>query len=158
MEEWRIIPGFEKYEASNLGRIRSVNKEPRSKADRVITARECNGGYLFVSLNRKSVMVHKLVALAFIGARPHPSFQINHKDGDKTHNAVANLEYCTASQNYIHAIQTGLAKTKITASAADQIRAQRASGASIATIAKTFRISTGMAYRIVRGEAWKAVS
>lgn len=50
------------------------------------------------------VKAHRLIALAFL---PNPSHHrvINHKDRNKTNNAPSNLEWCTSSQNTIHAIQ-----------------------------------------------------
>lgn len=51
--------------------------------------------------------VHRLVATAFI---PNPKRlpQVNHLDGNKLNNHVANLEWCDAYDNVMHAIRTGL--------------------------------------------------
>ena len=47
--------------------------------------------------------VHRLVALAFLVPPPTPQHsQVNHKDGDKQNNAVANLEYVTPAENAAH--------------------------------------------------------
>ena len=56
-----------------------------------------------------SSFIHRLKASAFI---PKPDTQkflfVNHKDGDKLNNELDNLEWCTASENCIHAYITGL--------------------------------------------------
>jgi len=50
--------------------------------------------------------VHRWIALAFLG---HPNGrEINHKDGNKQNNAISNLEYCTRSENILHAYKYGL--------------------------------------------------
>ena len=52
--------------------------------------------------------VHGLVARAFLGPKPSPKHtQINHKDGDRGNNSVANLEYVTPSENMLHRYSNG---------------------------------------------------
>ena len=47
--------------------------------------------------------VHRLVAASFLGLPPSPEhFQINHKDGNNSNNAVENLEYVTPAENIAH--------------------------------------------------------
>lgn len=66
-------------------------------------------GYPTVSVERKPVMVHRLVALTHL---PNPDRLpcVNHKDGDKRNNHVENLEWCSYSHNAKHAHETGLWK------------------------------------------------
>jgi len=107
-EVWKDIPGYEgRYEASSLGRIRSM---PRG----VIRKQETDGGgYKRVTLaktgeKKKWLLVHRLVALAFL-SNPEDKPQINHRDGVKANNCVSNLEWCTAKENKDHAMAHGLA-------------------------------------------------
>jgi hypothetical protein len=46
--------------------------------------------------------VHYLVMATFVGPRPE-KLVINHLDGDRSNNTLSNLEYCTVSQNMLHA-------------------------------------------------------
>lgn len=101
MEEiWRYVPGYERlYEVSNTGKVR--------KADGKEMAGNLNSyGYRVVSLTRngkkKDKKVHRLVAMAFIDQVPGKDF-VNHKDGNKTNNAVWNLEWVTRGENNRHA-------------------------------------------------------
>ena len=67
-------------------------------------------GYHHIIANRKNRNVHRLIAETFI---PNPDNLpcVNHKDGNKLNNAVDNLEWCTHSENTLHAFRTGLQKS-----------------------------------------------
>ena len=72
-------------------------------------------GYMLVDIHINGIgytkQLHRLVAMAFI---PNPDMleTVNHKDGDKTHNYVENLEWMTRLDNVRHAWKTGLAKPR----------------------------------------------
>jgi len=55
-------------------------------------------------------MVARLVALAFLPIPKKERKYINHINGVKTDNRVENLEWCTQSENQLHAIKMGLQK------------------------------------------------
>lgn len=81
----------------------------RLKPEREMTYTLNNRGYLSVVVRRKTHMLHRLVANAFIPNLENKPF-VNHIDGDKTNNMVNNLEWCTAAENNAHARATGLHK------------------------------------------------
>ena len=69
-------------------------------------------GYMKVSLHlngKAQLLVHQLVALHFI-PNPYKYVQVNHLDGDKTNNAVGNLQWVSSSENIQHSLETGLRK------------------------------------------------
>ena len=65
--------------------------------------------YKSIQLKRKNYKVHRLVAKTFIpNSDPENLTEVNHKDGNKFNNKVENLEWCTSSENSIHALETNL--------------------------------------------------
>lgn len=101
-EIWKQPEDFPKYEISNLGRVRNAATKfiySTYKSDR---------GYQRIALyyargKRKIWQVHRLVMLAFVG-KPEKNQVINHKNGVKTDNRLANLEYVTQKENIAHSI------------------------------------------------------
>lgn len=114
IEEWKPITGYEKdYEVSNLGRVRSKDilvwggKSYYQKKGKVLKHGLGGTGYYTVSLRGKTHKVACLVANAFL-IKESDSDYVNHIDGDKTNDNVANLEYVSPSSNSKHASITGL--------------------------------------------------
>ena len=107
MENWRFIEANSDYMVSDHGRILSFKGKSKLIISSSITAK----GYEYVAIRQKGIYVgysvHCLVATAFI---PNPKRlpQVNHLDGNKLNNHVANLEWCDAYDNVMHAIRTGL--------------------------------------------------
>ncbi len=112
-QKWKPIKEWEgRYDISNDGKIRSwYYGKKRLSEPRVLKTKVDRYGYEVVSLHqgkrKKSYMVHRLVAQAFL-PNPHTLPQINHKNGVKTDNTVKNLEWCTVAFNIQHAFQKKL--------------------------------------------------
>ena len=99
MEEWRAVPSWEgHYEVSNQGRVRSVERVIEfadgrvRKFPAVVRSTHTDGfGYLKLTLKRtkrqERVLVHQVVAAAWIGPRP-AGFDVCHNDGNKTNNTI----------------------------------------------------------------------
>lgn len=102
-EVWKTIDGFENYQVSNFGRVKSFAK----KTPKILTTNANDGiGYVRVQLyknkQRAFFRIHRLVAMAFI-PNPENKPEINHKNGIKKDNRVENLEWATYSENENHA-------------------------------------------------------
>lgn len=160
-EEWRPVVGWEgHYEVSNLGRVRHTS-------GRIKLARLC-GGYPRVSLYRNgerlTPSVHGMVAAAFIGPRPI-GCQVNHKDGDRTHNTAGNLEYLTASENNLHknrilGSQVGERnpRAKLTWAVVAEVRRRyRNGGVTQRDLAGDYGVNHRCIGRIIAGEIWVPV-
>lgn len=112
-EIWRPIKGYEGfYEASNMGRVRSLDRICHHK-DGIKTRRKgrvlkssLRSGYPFVVLQLEArteqIHVHRLVAAAFC-PMPAGANMVNHIDSDRTNNRADNLEWTTHAGNTAHA-------------------------------------------------------
>lgn len=113
MQEWRDIKGYEgKYQVSNLGNVKSLNFHRKNK-ECLLTPKIDKDGYLEIALYKngksKYYRIHRLVAIAFISNNENKK-EVNHINGIKSDNRVDNLEWCTSSENQVHAYKTGLQK------------------------------------------------
>ena len=110
MENWKDIKGYEGfYQVSDLGRVKSLERDVycqngivRHIEEKILVPNLNNKGYQYVGLSkngkRKGMLVHRLVALAFIPNLENKS-QINHKNEIKNDNVVENLEWCENKYN-----------------------------------------------------------
>ena len=95
-EKFVKIKGYEGYEVSNTGKIKSL------KTNRLLTPQKNNCGYLYILLtdSNKKVkinLIHRLVFDSFIGITD--GLEINHLDEDKENNRLDNLELITHEDN-----------------------------------------------------------
>lgn len=166
-EEWKDIPEFEGYQASNLGRIRSLlmfKYHNHKDLEQSVLKPRNNFGYLTVRLktkdgNRNYFSVHRLVAKAFIN-NPVNKPQINHIDGVKHNNKIENLEWCTASENVKHAFDNGLKTTKkgieshhskLTEQSVLEIYYSKESNK---TLSKKYNVQENAIFKIKHGRTW----
>lgn len=107
-EEWRGIPGYEgSYQASNLGRVRSLDRITWSGRQykgilRRIQTRN-RDGYQTITLSDDcgklvTHKVHRLVALCFLKTFDI-TLQIDHKNGIRDDNRACNLRCVDISEN-----------------------------------------------------------
>lgn len=157
-EIWKDIPGWEGlYQASTHGRIRSIpgyvigkDGKPHYKIGGIRslhTTPTCKYYVIVLSRKRKfsNHLVHILVAKTFI-PNPQNKKEVNHKDGNRFNNRVDNLEWCTARENYDHAIRTGLkndsgennSRAAFTKDQVISMRERYANGERISDIAKDY--------------------
>lgn len=168
-EIWKDIPNYEGlYKISNKGRVKSII-ERGGKKPREMKMQKRNG-YLRVPLTdingvRSHKSIHRLVLESFIGV--NNELEVNHKNGIKSDNRLSNLEWCTRSQNQIHAfknnLQTALKGFDIHNSVLSDkdvisIRNEyNKSGATYQSIADRYNITKQNVYCIIKRKTWSHV-
>ena len=92
MEMWKKIEGFENYSVSSNGEIKN------DKTGLVRKPQTYTKGYYSVRLNGKNLLIHRLVAQAFI-ENPEQKPVVDHINGDRKDNRVCNLRWVTTAEN-----------------------------------------------------------
>lgn len=113
MEEiWKTIEGFEDYQVSNFGRVKSLSRNVTGKNNSVRILKEKilkpgvdKLGYLMVILSdknnkRNTTKVHQLVSIVFLNHKKSGhKLVVNHKDFNRQNNYLDNLEIVTQREN-----------------------------------------------------------
>ena len=108
-EEWRPIKEFPHYLVSNVGRVKLARTGEIKVQKREVT-RRANGTvssqYKVVILSDHKGqqgknyrrLVHRLVALSFLGDPPSPEHTVDHVDTDTTNNVLTNLRWASLAE------------------------------------------------------------
>jgi hypothetical protein len=169
MENWKAIPGYEgRYEVSDQGRVRSVDRRVRLVAQGVETTRfakgqilrpgPCtDGGHLTVAIGKgNSMPVHLLVMLAFEGPRPDGA-DVAHGDGNPTNNRFGNLRYATRGDNNRDVVFHG--RRRLTVEQIRRVRAEaRGFRGAKKALALEFKVSTSTISDVLAGRSYSHVN
>jgi hypothetical protein len=161
-EVWKTIQGWEQYEISSFGRVKSF----KGRKDRILKSWSFSDGYSQVTLCNRGFntgkSIHRLVAEAFI-PNPENKPQVNHINGIKTDNRVENLEWVTPEENMIHAYLAGLIKegskhynSKLNDEQVSKMRnLYRTGNYSQRDLAKKFGTTQANVSNVISGKTWK---
>lgn len=180
--KWVSIDGFSKYEVSEDGQIRSVDRVIPAYVDslgRNMPERKLSGvlrkprrhefGYLMVDLMSDEgkicgMTVHRALAIGFKGPAPFEGAVARHMDGNCENNVPSNIEWGSQKDNIHDAMKHGTVQkgearynAKLTEADVIAIRERILSGDKFAIVAVDFDISESICYRIATGEKWASV-
>lgn len=109
MKVWKEIKGFEDYQVSSDGELKTFNWKNKG-IEAIMKPAFDNGGYLRTMLKHKetgkfsTIKVHRIVAQTFL-ENPLNKPQVNHKNGVRHDNRIENLEWVTHSENQLHSFR-----------------------------------------------------
>ena len=173
IEMWREVQDFPSYQVSDLGRVRSIDREEtiynrhdkpftRIRKGKIKKLQKNSMGYPCVNLCKdgkyKNCLVHRLVLIAFTGLSGD---EVNHKDGNKENNYLHNLEWSDRRLNSLHSTRilgknrgedsgTSILTEGEVLEIADRIR----SGEYIGEIALDYPVTAHAIYKIAKGNNW----
>lgn len=174
-ESWLPIPSYEGfYSVSNIGNIRSENRtifnsgiqKTTTLKGKLLKPAPDAHGYLRVNLSKdgqvKTIFVHSLVMLTFVGGRPVGA-DICHCDGNPLNNRLENLRYDTRAANIVDSkIHKTFSEAEIHPCAkltnAQVIEIYNTSGIPATELATRYNVNIGVIQGIWRGTSWKSVT
>lgn len=126
VEVWKPVEGFSRYEVSNFGRVKSLERwtkagnrgAMRFRPERIMTG--CDFGFKYHKVNLRgddgktyNVKIHRLVLQTFV---PNPENKpcVNHMDFNRCNNHITNLQWATHKENSDHMVKGGRSRNKHT--------------------------------------------
>jgi len=178
-EIWKPIPNLEFYEASNFGRIRSLDCHrefvgrwggivKRWHHGRILRLKKkdngCGGIYLNFYYEGKYPQVNRIVCETFNGPPPTPKHEAAHLDGDTLNNRPENLVWATAIENAAHKKIHGTdpvgsknGTAVLNESDIPKIFDEFINGKTTKQIGEEYKISQSNASQIIRRKTWSHV-
>ena len=170
MEKWKTIPEYEgRYEVSDAGRVRSISGGRWGvQPSRILKNSMGNHGYPVVNIRKDTEtkplprLVHRLVALAFLGECPEGQ-QVRHRNGDRSTPRLRNIEYGTQADNEADKKRHGTARTSdcflatLDGVQVGAIRRLLEMGYRPVLLSETFRVSRQTICDISKGRSWRSI-
>lgn len=165
MENWKKIKGYDQYEISDFGNVKSIGNNATRK-EKILKSGTIKNGYSIVVLTdwckrKKTMYVHRLVAEHFKENKDKKR-EVNHINGFKSDNRSINLEWITTVDNSLHAFKTGLqpkrqdrTQSKLTDLQVIEIKR---SGLRNIELSRLFNISKSVISGIQSGKLWRHIS
>jgi len=167
-EIWKPISGFDDYEVSDHGRVKSYAGS-RSEIGRmfnvhgrILSCTTTPRGYLGVSISKGGrayfKRVHRLVLETFVDSPSVTDGICHHKDGNKLNNHLSNLEWSNHSKNVLASSKRGGEyHSKLKEGEIWLIKRLLKNNINGRNICKMFRISESLVSKIKTDQAWKHV-
>lgn len=170
-EIWKDIPGYEgRYQASSLGRIRSLDRtlhlhrkngkivERIMKGKILRPGRFCKNGHLSVCLGHgeSGSPVHQLVALTYLGPCPEGK-EVLHINGNPQDNRIDNLRYGTRRENILDVFYQGGRWRKLSLEDVEEIKFALYCGFRGCDLARQFGVSQSIICSIKHGRIFEWV-
>jgi antitoxin component HigA of HigAB toxin-antitoxin module len=150
---------------SDTGRVmrmassRKIHSKWVTFPEKELGQRRIGAGYLAVGVKEsgrsRTLYVHRLVAEAFLG-KPSDKNEVNHIDGNKQNNNLANLEWTTHSANLQHAFKNELHKQRsLTPEEVKSIRAGLLIGKKADDLAAIYGVTKSAISHIKYRRSWR---
>lgn len=165
---YKDIPGFPGYRVGDDGSVWSLvmRKHPPEWRRKAVVIPNCGRAavHLWNNGSRRSMSVHRLVLLAFVGECPD-GMECCHNDGNCLNNAISNLRWDTRDSNVKDKINHGAqprgskhGHAKLTEEIVAKARAEYARGATIRGLARKYGVAEAPMRAALKRKTWSHVA
>lgn len=161
---------FANYEITENGDVYSTQLYNGSRERRKLKLDMNWGGYLQIRIHilgrRKSIKIHRWVALQYLPPQPSPKHEIRHLDGNKLNNHVSNLAWGTRKENEADKLTHGRSNrgerhgmARLTIDRVTRIRLLdgKVEWGYWAKLSRALYISPATIYKVLHNKSWKNV-
>jgi len=162
---WRPVDGFPDYEVSDHGDLRLSRfvKGAHGPARETPATHLNEDGYVETHAYsadgiRKTIRVHRLVLLAFVGPPPFEGAVSRHKNHIRNDNHASNLEYGTTQENTADSVLANRHAHRLTPENVIAIRKARTEdGATHVALAERFGVGKSTIGAVLAGHSWRHI-
>lgn len=159
--DWKSIPGFDGYQASRCGLVRSL----RSRSPVILKTEIDKDGYLrfqpMVDGKQSHLSIHRAVALAFHGLPPDGENVACHNDGNPSNNCANNIRWASQKSNIAdkalhgtHQVGSKHPRSICNESSALSAKKMLREGLSLQEVATALGLTRHIIADISRGRTW----
>lgn len=164
-EVWKPIPFSDGYSISSHGRFRADRAFSRNWKPGLRKTTLLPNGYATVRFlyqgRKQRQLLHRVVAMVFIGPAPSPQHHVAHNDGNFRNNHVSNLRWATPKENNadkrLHGTYQLGSETSCAKLDENAVRFIRQSDLSGLELAAMFGVTRRAVDRARNGESWPHV-
>ena len=158
-ELWRTVAECDRYEVSNLGRVRHKQRRQPLKPHM-----RCGYPYIQLGSRHQKRNIHQLVCAAWHGPRPEGMLAC-HRNDIKTDNRPENLYWGSRLDNAADAVLNdrqlcgeAVAISKLTAADVVEMRRLRAEGMVYQKLAERFSVTKRAAILVCKRQTWRHIT
>ena len=163
-EIWKPVPGFDGYEVSDIGRVRSYRIpgcSGRSVMARILELSVGPTGHIYAGFRKNGVTINgqlgNWMLLAFVGP-PADNQECLHADDNPKNNKLSNLRWGTRLENVRDRLRNGRHNlAKLTVDDVRKIKELLKTGMYGKDVAAMFSISGATVSEIKTGKIWQFV-
>jgi len=163
-EVWKEVPGYSRYQVSNLGNMKSFCYGRETPLTPGVTRKRRHVDIWSDERKNKEMFVYNVVLMTFVGPCPK-GMQACHYDGNSMNDRLDNLRWDTPKNNKKDNFRLGIegfgekaGRSKLTNSQAKSIQNEYHNGTKVKNLMGKYGLCKTAIWRIIKGVTYKEIN